>query len=251
MASGLQVRQDIKTAVRFVMFETEYEGWEYGTHGGTCFVVLFRGKPYCLTARHVLQDFAWSQLCVTSTKFGRQLAGLKGVYYPSVGVGAAEGSDLLDIAAVELADDVDAAFFADTAYILDQGTFAQSTHDDRLLVHGALKAESTIGDDTIAPVFATLEFQDAGGASHDAAVRKAIALFDRPEFQSVEGLSGAPVFNLTRNALSGMVVRGGLAADGNCTLWYVDFFDIFRFLDAAHSGVLAATYNKTVDVPTR
>ena len=34
LSSGLMVRQDVRQAVRFVMFETGVEGWDYATHGG-------------------------------------------------------------------------------------------------------------------------------------------------------------------------------------------------------------------------
>jgi hypothetical protein len=252
LASGVQVQQDIRDAVRFVMFETGYEGFEYATHGGTCFVVLFRGTPYGLTVKHVLRDFQWANLVVTDRKFGTKFAGLEAIYYPSSGTGAAEGSELLDVAAIQFSDDVDASFFRGSAYVLDERTYCQSAHDNQLIVHGALKAESTIGPNTIAPVFATLELVDAGGARFDATLRQAKALFHQPEFSAVTGLSGAPVLNLTRNALAGIVVRGVLAQNGDCTLWYVDFCDVYRLLDAVQVGSsVVPSFRKTVDVPGR
>jgi hypothetical protein len=252
MASGIRVRQNINHAVRFVMFETGNKDFKYATHGGTCFIVLFRGTPYGLTVMHVFGDFPWADLVVTDGKFGKKVAGLKAINYPSSASGAAEGSELLDVAVIEFSDDIDASFFGGTAYILDEKTYCQSSHGNQLLVHGTLKAESSIGETTIKPVFTTLELEDGGSAPYDATLRQARAKYNRPEFSAVTGLSGAPVFNKTCNAMAGIVVRGGLSADGNCTLWYVDFYDVYRLLEALHSGSLdMLVYNKTVDVPTR
>ena len=48
LSTGITVRQDFKDSVRFVFFWTGFEGWEYATHGGTAFVVNFRGRPFAL-----------------------------------------------------------------------------------------------------------------------------------------------------------------------------------------------------------
>jgi hypothetical protein len=45
LASGLVIRQDFAAAVRPVFFQTEFEEFLYATHGGTLFLVSFRGKP--------------------------------------------------------------------------------------------------------------------------------------------------------------------------------------------------------------
>ena len=79
LASGTIIRQDFRTAARFVFFDTEDEHWQYATHGGTMFVVLYKGKPCGLTCRHVLKDFYWRQLVVTNQRQGRQIAGLRSV----------------------------------------------------------------------------------------------------------------------------------------------------------------------------
>jgi hypothetical protein len=41
-----------------------------------------------------------------------------------------------------------------------------------------------------------------------------LAEFKDPEFASVTGISGSPVFDVTANALCGMVVRGGMYQTG-------------------------------------
>ena len=83
LQSGTIIRQDFRTAARFVFFDTGLQEWQYATHGGTLFVVNYRGRPYGITCRHVLKDFDWRQLVVTNARVGKQIAGITSVAYPS------------------------------------------------------------------------------------------------------------------------------------------------------------------------
>jgi hypothetical protein len=103
---------------------------------------------------------------------------------------------------------------------------------------------------TIAPKFCFLELVDDTPFSSDPTLRRGFGVFDRPEFADVLGLSDSPVFNVTRSALCGMVVRGGMR-DDVCTLWYVDMFDICKLLQAVHEGRAATYYEKIQTVPVR
>jgi hypothetical protein len=215
LSTGITVRQDFRDSVRFVMFQTDVQGWEYATHGGTAFIVNFRGKPLGLTCRHVLRDFYWGQLAITAAKFGRkgsQFAALKSLAYPSGPRGEAVGTDILDVAIMEFADDVGADFFTDPPYIIDDNTWGTSNEGDGLLVNGALKEKSDLSEQpVVSPVFCLLEFRDCGATSPDPLLREAYAEFHEPQFSSVTGISGSPVYNSTANKLCGMVVRGALA----------------------------------------
>jgi hypothetical protein len=51
------IGQDFSEAIRPVFFETEHPDFLYATHGGTVFVVEFRGRAYGLTCGHVFKDF--------------------------------------------------------------------------------------------------------------------------------------------------------------------------------------------------
>jgi hypothetical protein len=53
-----------------------------------------------------------------------------------------------------------------------------------------------------------LEFTDVGLGTSDPTLRTGLAEFKDPEFKSITGISGSPVFDITANALCGMVVRG-------------------------------------------
>jgi hypothetical protein len=243
LSSGIVVRQDFRTAARFVFFDTGNEYWQYATHGGTMFIVLYKGKPYGLTCGHVLKDFSWHQLVVTDGRVGKKIAGLRSVAYPGKPNEAATGTDVLDIAVIVFANDVGASFFEDPAYILDEKTMTASRTGDTVHVAGALKAKSEITEDTIAPVYCLLEMTDDTRSMHDPTLRRALGKFEEPEFADVVGLSGSPVFNVTRRAISGIVVRGGLSADV-CTLWYVDMFDIVQLLETVHANETETFYVK-------
>ena len=68
LASGLIIRQDFTEAVRPVFFQTEYEEFLYATHGGTLFLVVFRGRVYGVTCAHVFGDFPHGRLFVAQVK---------------------------------------------------------------------------------------------------------------------------------------------------------------------------------------
>jgi hypothetical protein len=174
LATGIYIRQDFHDCVRIVLYETGDEQWRHATHGGTAFVVVFRGRPFAFTCRHVLQDFEWRQLVITNTKLGRKIARLQSVAYATQPEGAAEETDIIDIVVIECAPDVTATFFKDTAYILDSGTAATSQRDDQLYVAGVLKEKLNIGD-VVTPGFCSLEFIDSGEDSFDPTLRKARA----------------------------------------------------------------------------
>jgi hypothetical protein len=118
LASGMTIRQDFRDSARFVMFETGVEEWEYATHGGSAFIVKYQNHILGITCRHVLGDFNWRQIALTDEKFGKNIAGLKSIFYPSKPEEATQGSDLLDVAVVQFSNDVGAESFNDRAYSL-------------------------------------------------------------------------------------------------------------------------------------
>jgi hypothetical protein len=245
LASGITIRQDFRTSVRFPIFGTGYEEWPYATEDGTLFLVMFRGRVFGLTCRHVLGSFDWQQLRVTEAKYGRMFAPIRGLVYPSAPTGAAIDTDILDIAVVEFAPEIGPNFFPDPPYILDSNTCGSASDGDVLYVHGTLKEKSDLSAMPISPQFCFLEFADQGAASADPILRRAFAGFDHPEFSEITGLSGSPAFDATSNKLVGMVVRGTL--DGQtCTVWYVDMFDILKFVTAVAEGRDTTDYTKIV-----
>lgn len=241
--------QALKDCCRFLCFETDVEGFEVATHGGTLFVVEWEGVPYAITAKHNLHDFHWQDLTVTKTRTSTFLAGLTAVYYASQGTGAAQGSDILDIAVVQFTSDVTSAFFEGTAFELREAHVRRSAPGEALTAYGALKEFSTIGDKLITPQFADLGFVDKAPHPYDPALREAEGQWLHSDISDLAGLSGAPVYNNTQDGLCGMVVRGGINQDGLARMHYVEMCDILRLLRAVHEGRSSDGYVKSVAHP--
>lgn len=220
----------------------------YGTHGGTAFLVNLEGNTFAVTCNHVLKDFSWQDICITNTKFGEKIVGLKSVFRPSNPSGAAVDSDILDVAILQFADDSRLSDLKDTAYILDKNTVETSRIGDELHVCGALKDLSTIGESKIKPKFGLLDFNDTGLYEKDIVLRDGTAQYTNVEFENLVGISGSPVFNKTLGKLCGMAVRAGLK-EGKASLKYIDIEDITNILHGICNGSLAANYTKEIIHP--
>jgi hypothetical protein len=84
-----------------------------------------------------------------------------------------------------------------------------------------------------------------GGASFDPLLRTAIAEFASPAFGRVTGLSGAPVYDLTANALCGVVMRGTMSGRKS-TLHFLDIFHIVEMLKVIDQGNASTSYTRGV-----
>lgn len=138
LANGKPVRQDYSAGIRFVMFHTDIPSWPYATHGGTAFIVTSKGRFFGLLCRHALADFHWSQLALTDEKVGKRTAGVRAFVRPTSPVGAAIDGDMLDLGVVEFSEDVDQAFFKDSAYVLGQvatGRYGGRFHQSGPTIH--------------------------------------------------------------------------------------------------------------------
>ncbi len=74
LSTGAEIVQDIRRAIRPMLFQTDIQGFEYATHGGTLFVVVYRGRPYGITCRHCFGDFELTdlQLVVAGSDFPKK-----------------------------------------------------------------------------------------------------------------------------------------------------------------------------------
>jgi hypothetical protein len=252
LSSGMVINQDFADAIRPVFFQTEYEKFLYATDGGTLFLVRYQGRDYGMTCKHVFtgNGFDPNRLFVTQEKNaqkGSKPAPIKGIVYPSFLRDGAVGTDLPDLCVIEFADDIPDNFFSG-AYVVDDRTIGTGQAGHALLVAGVLKEKTTIVHPDITPAYCQLEFQDAGNPTADPVLREGRAKFQNPEFASITGISGAPVFDLTSNILCGMVVRGGMIGP-SCTIYYIDAYDILRFLDGVSKRAPSAYYTKSVPRP--
>lgn len=242
----LALNQTITASVRFIFFETDYKEWIYANYGGTAFLVNYKNKIYAITCMHVFGDFNWQRLVITSKKFaelGSRIAKLKSRFYPTSPTSAAVGSDILDLVIIELENELD--IFTEPPYLINADTCKRSDVGDELEAIGTLNSESGFDDDHIRPVFGRIELKDNGHQTSDPVLRKASSILDNSEINDVNGLSGCPIFNKTKNALCGMVVRGGLINQA-CTIYYIDIDDIMLFLEAIDNQEKSFSYNKTI-----
>jgi hypothetical protein len=250
MTDYLAALNRLKEASRFIMFETPYSGYEVATNCGTLFLVELEGTPYGLTARHNLHDFCWSDLLVTDHRFGTKTAGLRAVHYLQAAIAAAVGSDLSDLAIVCFSDTVTPAFFGGSAFNISQPFLALSDAGDDLLAYGNIAETSHLDNTEIHATFAELGFRDVGPNAADVVLRDAEALWDQSHITNLAGMSGGPVFNLTKGGLTGMMVRGGVTGLNSAKMHYIDIADIVRVLHAVHDNEPMGAYIKVIERPS-
>lgn len=246
LSSGIIIRQDLREAIRPVFFQTDYPEFQYATHGGTLFIVNFEGRVYALTCRHVFGDFEHERLFVAGqkqAKKGDKPATIKTICYPSSPRDGAIDTDVTDLCVIEFADHIDISFFKGSAYTIDANTVAASKIGHQLRVAGVLKEKTNIDAPDITIGYCLLEFHDVGTPSSDPTLREAISQFGNPQFSSIAGISGSPVFDETANALCGMVVRGGMVGT-TCRILYIDIFDVMLLLKGVRSHLPDITYTK-------
>jgi hypothetical protein len=242
--------QDFGESIRPVLFQTELEDFLYATHGGTLFIMRFKGRLYGVTCKHVLREFEPSKIFIAQQKQARKgskPAPIKTLCFPSSPRDSAIDTDVEDLCLIEFEDDIADNFFEGSEYSMDERAFATAKEGDRLLVCGVLKEKSRIYPPDILIGYSRLEFGDAGATS-DPFLRIGRAQFLKPKFKTVVGISGSPVFNTTTNSLCGMVIRGGM--NGNrCEIRYVDIFDIARLLEAVNARAPQTYYTKKLSRP--
>jgi hypothetical protein len=249
----MMASQDIGNAIRPVFFQTDYEEFLYATHGGTLFLVDFRGRVYGVTCGHVFRDFEHRTLFITDERQaqkGSKPAPIKGLAYPSALTGAAVGTDLSDLLVIEFDDGMSPGFFKGSPYTIDETKITSARVGHALQVCGVLKEKTLIAPPDIIIGYCRLDFTDIGYTTRDPTLRQGIAEFFHPEFKSVTGISGSPVFDQTAHALCGMVIRGGM--DGNrCTIYYMDIAEIYGLLQAVSDHASHASYTKHLLVARR
>lgn len=225
------MRQDFATSVRPILFDTGIDEFQYATHGGSAFVG-YKGRPYAITCRHVFKDFDEGQLTIFGAVFpvkGDKPARIKTFCYPTSPRASAVDTDVTDFCAIEFEEAVTTDFFNGSAYPLDEQTICSSVTGDRLMIFGAVKEKTVIDPPNMHVVFCRLEASDTG-PSADPFMRRGTTQYVNLGFSRPAGISGAPTFNLTRNGLCGMVLRGTLQ-NGRFNLMYVNAFDLFRFVE--------------------
>jgi hypothetical protein len=238
------MQQDIKAAVRMALFQSDFEEWPY-SFGGTLFIVNFKGRCYGLTCYHVIGNEGANHLFVPAD----HIPAIGATHAPIRGVARVKDreSEIQDIAVISFTDDISPEFFGGTAYVVDQSTVGTSDAAHRLKVYGFLSTRTYVDYDakSIMVGYCDLQFHDLGRTSSDPFIRQALATYVRHNLDSLDGISGAPVFDETTRRLCGMAVRAGLNDQGKATLWYIDISHIVRLVEAVHTG----STKLTIEIP--
>src|SRR5208283_5144021 len=102
-AQDTNVRPNFSLAVRPVFYQTALDEFLYATHGGTMFIVRFRGQPYGLTCKHVFREFDPNTIFIADerhAKIGSKPAPVKTLCFPSSPKDGAVGTDVDDICVI-------------------------------------------------------------------------------------------------------------------------------------------------------
>jgi hypothetical protein len=242
--SGLYVAQDIRDAVRFPIFQHDDAdgGASLWSNGGNVFLVAYDGRPYGITCNHVIPG-QHDRLIISHRRHGNNPAGIEAIHTLKERDGHKPDSDAGDIAVIAFHTEYDLNFFDYTPFILESSTLAAAEPGDELFAFGALWNDTVINGTSIEVLYTEIGLEDdTKRASTDSALRRAFNN-DFPAHRAVTGLSGAPVFNVSRNGLSGIVCRGS-AKDSRAIVHYIDVQDIVRLVHAARYDEVRVSYTK-------
>lgn len=237
---------NIEAAIRPILFQTPNNDYPYVTNGGTIFIVKFRGVLYGVTCMHALRGFDLGTLFVLSDKNPNNKslgAPLESYHHPSAPEHEAVDTDINDICIITFKPNISDDFFGGTEFTISEETVGTSRVGQRLVVLGVLKEKINLFSSSPIFGYCRLEFHDAGPHIHDHILRRGKSKYAAPEFSSLTGISGAPVFNRTENKLCGMVVRGSLAENIGHIL-FVDVYDILQLLDGVIKKANGRDYKK-------
>jgi hypothetical protein len=226
------IRRDFATSVRPILFDTGIEDFQYATHGGSAFVIGYKGRPYAVTCRHVFKDFDETRLTIFGAPApvkGDKPARIKTFCHPTSPEASAVDTDVTDFCVIQFDEAVTMDFFNGSAYPFEEKTICSSVAGDQLMIFGTVKEKTIIDPPNIYIPFCRLEASDTG-PSADPFLRRGAAQYVNLGFSSPAGISGAPTFNLTRDSLCGMVLRATLQ-NGSFNFMYVDALDLFRFVE--------------------
>ena len=242
----MAVLQDIISCVRPVLYDTGLEDFQYATHGGTLFLVVYEGRVCALTCAHVYGDFDPEKILVPGDQIPEEGASAvtpQGRYVSVNPQGAVEGSDIMDISVLDFPEQATPTFFKNTPFPISEGSAGRSDAGHNLAVFGVLKEKTHIDPPDVVIGYTLLEFVDRGPMNADNCLRVAEGDFDNPAITDITGISGSPVFDQNTGKLCGMVARGKVQ-DQKSIIYFIDILDILAFLKSSVGGAGGVTYQK-------
>ncbi len=213
--SNSWIKANIWPCIQPIIYETECPAFPYTTCG-TAFLVVYRGRAFAITARHVL--FPLNPVCLLPSETSQKLLPFVGVFsVPEDQV----SDDFADFAIIEIDMSKikrDSELGATQAIVLERvvGDWISRAHELNLFICGYPTQHSKIEIDNEAIINPRymLRGRYSGMSSHSPEMHT-ISVSDACGVDNFAGFSGSPVFACIPNeqeptevVLCGMAVRG-------------------------------------------
>ncbi len=249
-----RVFRRVRSATRVALFETGYEDFPTASNGGTLTLVSMGDSVFALTCRHVCRGFEPLNLLIGQNRTSGFFTKAHSFFAIERTIDHAVGSDLDDLVAFWVPKDLGYKWFKEKPLLLSPRLKVPNDLGDKLYAVGNLKNGSTFDGRGGDVSWAELHLFDIGSSPIDVTLRCAQALSSLSTIGSISGISGGPVYNVTKGRLAGIIVRGGTPSQHEVLIHYIDIFDVLQFLVSTRSPNSLHRYRKDIrstDVRTR
>lgn len=240
--------EKISNTVRAVFIETDVDGFEYFTHGGTVTLVEYQNKVYGLTCGHVVnadKTIEYRQLCILNERGGNIVAGIENIATPKNLGGIAVDSDVADICVIEFSKDSSVKFFNATPYQIRELDAISDISGEKLYALGASKEKSGVDYENVKLIsqYVCLPVYAQGRSSIDQVLYEAEGVIpDDWNLSELTGMSGGAIYNEDQhNRLSGIIARAGVK-EKKVKIFYIDISIFVKAIQSIEDGSLKVTH---------
>jgi|GEM_PF-4894498 len=235
-----------RLCVRPALFQTELSDFPVATHGGVITLIEYRNQLFGVTCQHVISDFQYKDVVITTHRNGGEKLRTVGGYFPTRPIDDAIESDLLDLVIFRISKDVDSSKFQDPPVQLGEAELFYIKDQALLRAYGTLKDQTSFMPDESCITFFELQVQYQRkkllhGILHLASMKPQSAAL-----KNLHGMSGGPIFHEESQQLCGLVLRGGITSENQYRLWFIDIHDVREMLKAGLNPNKIHHYNKLV-----
>lgn len=211
--------EDLLRCVHLLVFEDETYGEYPYFIGGTGFIVRFSGKYWLITAKHCLenQKVRAEQISIVPHQYSRDFLPFEVMHYPTTS--NVDDSDYTDFIILKIKtellnqDDMNSLSFFDLSNesLLIPGNYPETT----FLARGFPKDINHVDYDRRTLPRTSFTFEPSYREPDTADHCHVFSCPSHPQISSLDGLSGSPIFSMTRTGyrylprLSAMAIRGG------------------------------------------
>tara|TARA_B100000686_G_C16781764_1_gene972392 strand:- start:1335 stop:2075 length:741 start_codon:yes stop_codon:yes gene_type:complete len=245
----MAIIDNLTNSVRHLCIETDVDGYEYFTYGGTITLVKYKDKTYGLTCGHVVnadKSVSYDQLCILNTRDGIHIAGIENVVLPKNLADEAVDSDLADICILEFSSECTGDFFSHTPHELSDIDIIADQIGDQMYAVGAIKQDCGVDyeTNTINSQYVCLPIHAQGKHSVDPILYKSIGKIPNDwNISELTGMSGGAIYNANQNhALTGIIARAGVK-EKDATIFYISIVPFLKALQALENKSTHVKYN--------